>query len=187
VILLENFKIFPPKELIVKKYFGLFIAIILLAGCATTLPTFNPDLVAEESLVEVSVRPTQASNIDASWTILAINGVPLDQELETSRIESNENSDDANGVFVPAGQTTFTFQLSNGFAGRRSLYMDQELEVTFTLEAGTAYLLSREASLLSMGQTAIVLRKPGFLGLVNPKVDEAIVASVGLNKYEVRQ
>lgn len=133
------------------------------------------------------MKATQPEDSGSSWAILAINGVPLEQELETSRIESNERGDDVNGVVVPAGETAFTFQLANGYAGRRSLYLEQELDVTFTLEAGRSYQLSRETPLVPNGDTAIVLREPGFLGLVNPKVDEAIVAFVSMNRYEVRQ
>lgn len=165
------------------------LAALVLGGCAT-LPTFNPDNVAEDQLVTMAMRSTEATNYDTSFAIVAINGVPVEQELDAELIESNGRAR-VTGVLLPAGTHVLTVRLSNGHLGRRSLYHNQELDIEFTLGgASDRYELTRENSILNMGNTSIVLRTPGppipvLSTLMSTKIDEVEIAAVGMNRYEI--
>lgn len=165
-----------------RKLFLAAVAAIVLGGCATTLPTFNPGNVAADQLVTMSLRNTTAANYDTSFAIVAINGVPVEQEIDAELIESNGRAR-VTGVLLPAGTHVLTVRLSNGHLGNRSLYHNQELDLEFTLDAtSNSYELTRENSILNLGNTSIVLRTPGFL---SQKIDEVVIATVGLNQFQI--
>lgn len=171
---------------------GAVMVLAVILGSCATLPTLNPDNVAEDQLVDVNVATTDREDIDSSWAIVAINGMQLDQALETGVIESAGSSDTNGGVILPVGTHDFTIKLARGFVGSRMLYHDQELDVRFTFdEPGAGYRLARESSPLRLGYTVIVLSKdssiPVLGAMIGAKVDEAEIELVGNNEWAVRQ
>lgn len=174
-----------------KKYVRLAVILVLivLAGCATA-PAFNPDAVPEEELISLSLGRTGATQIDTGFAIVAINGIPVVEETGVVLFESSEQGE-YNAVRLPPGSHVLTLRLQgpDGLS-RRSRYMEQRIDVQFTMdEPGGKYLITRENPLSGLGDTFIVLRSagpvPGRAAMFSRRLDEVRLTMTGYNEFEI--
>lgn len=164
--------------------------VLVLGGCAT-IPTYNPDGAAEEELVEMAMAEVKPDDYASAFAIVRINGEPVEVYLDAEKIESNERAD-ATALRLPAGSYNLAIRLANGHLLNRSLYLDQEIDLTVDLsEPGARYLLSRENGVFDLGSTTIVLRHPGPIPIVPTlfarTLQEFELHLVGRNEYELVQ
>ncbi len=168
---------------------GAVLVVLVLGSCAT-LETFNPDGVPEEQLVELKLAKTSEQDIESAFAIAAINGIPVIEEIGSVLIESVEHGE-VNTVRLPAGTHVFTIRLRKPEGlGRRPRYMDQRIDMEFTLEhPGARYVLTRENSFFNAGETTIVLRSPGPMPfmetLFSRKLEEVPLRIVGYDEFEI--
>lgn len=172
-----------------KRFLLTALVVIVLAGCATA-PAFNPEAVPEEELITLSLGRTGATQVDTGFAIVSVNGIPVVEETGVVLFESSEQGE-YNALRLPPGTHVLTLRLQgpDGLS-RRSRYMEQRLDLQFTMdEPGAKYVLVRENPLRGLGDTFIVLRSagpvPGREAMFSRRLDEVRLTMTGFNEFEI--